>query len=253
MIQESLEMLREEFRKGAAPQVISTSDPHSTTLFLPSIGEIREFPHPYPPRNHSLVTIDGFIEAVQKYGKDGSPTIYVGLSSVVAILDDNIAGHRDSRLTLKLVPSAVFTELERMTAALNQDQMVRMLRTTLSLCEWSKPLRESIEVIKWIRNDAGESNASAGRNSLGREVQAEVSGLKSPIPETLNCTFQPYPTIEGLGRVAAMCNLIVDHAKQTFLLQPQPHAVDKARNDAQNRVRELLCDSLECDIFIGTP
>ena len=253
MIHEALELLRDEFRQGLEPQEIKAGDPHSTTIFLPAAKEIRTFTHAPPPRQHSFVTIEGFVEAVKKYGKDADPTVYVSLAAVVAVLKDDGEGQRDSRITLKLVPSVVFAELERLNTALSQDQMVRLLRTTLSLCEWNKPIRESIEVIKWIRNDEGNSDVSSGRNSLGREVQAAVSGLKSPIPETASCKFLPYPTIDGVAPVEVTCNLIVDHTKQTFLLQPQPHAVDKARNDAQQLMLDVLGEALECDVFIGTP
>lgn len=253
MIHEAIQLLRDEFRQGASPQTLNAGNPHSTTVFLPSLKEVKTFPHVAPPRQHSFVTIEGFVEAVKKYGEGANPTVYVSLAVVVAVLEDDNSGHRDSRITLKLTPSQVFAELERMGTPMKQEQMVRHLRTTLSLCQWNKPIREAIEVIKWIRNDAGNSDVSSGRNSLGREVQAEVSGLKSPIPETVSCTFLPYPTIDGIAPIAVTCNLIVDHTAQTFLLQPQPHAVDKARNDAQGLMLERMAEQLDCDCFIGTP
>ncbi len=251
MIDQALTLLRNEFRQGANPQVISTGDPNSATVFFPSTGKVERFAKPPAPRTHRFVTIPDFVAAVQKYGQ--APSVYVQIDGAQCILVDADEGHRQAVIHLDITPSDVFEELAALGQPMKQEQLVRLLRTKLSLCQWDKDFKASVEIIRFVKNESGGGDLSAGRNSLGREVQAEVSGLKQPIPDKVTCTFLPYPEIDGIAPVSVDCNVIVDHVRAEFILQPQPHAVDAARIRAQNLVKQVLGEELECGIYLGTP
>lgn len=252
MIREAIEYLGDIFRQGDEPKTVETGTRHVKTIFFPSTKETKNVSESFPVRGHSFLTLDSFIKAVEKYG-DAQSTVFVNLTSVVCVLADVDSGYREDKLTLALSLSPVFADLDALKTPVKQDVLTRMLRTAFSQCEWSAPVRESVETIRWIRNESGDSDISAGRNSFGKSVLAEVSGMKTPIPEQATCTFRPYPTLENVGSVCVDCSLIVDQGAQTFLLQPQPMEVEAAKIRARELVRDYLAEHLECDCFIGSP
>ena len=104
-------------------------------------------------------------------------------AAVVAILDDDT---RRDRVTLHLNETALFTFLKTLpkSQGFDQPQMIRLLRTTLANSVGKQEILAAVRKVKFRQLASGETSIQHGNESMGQQIENEVTGA-ADIPDTL--------------------------------------------------------------------
>jgi hypothetical protein len=134
-----------------------------------------------------------------------------------------------------------------------QADFVRLLRITFAGC--LGPAGNLLEIVRKIQfrvNQAGRSEVQHGKASIGKSLEAELTGAGA-LPEEV--VFQ-VPIFESGFQDLEMvgCALEVDPQTETFQLIPYPRSIEEALSVAEERLGAELTASLEgVRVFHGVP
>jgi hypothetical protein len=133
--------------------------------------------------------------------------------------------------------------------------MIRRLRVDLPGAERRTELLSTVRKIKFRQSTSGEDDIQHGKESLGRAIEAQVTG-SGDIPETVVVTGPVYCNHgEREQSYAVGLDLEILPSEQKFRLCPVPDELDKAARDALQGIRDRLNAGLpdETAIFFGSP
>lgn len=249
MIREALELIQETALDAKAAGVAPGVELRNATLLETAEGLVKQ-PHDPPARQHKVRNLDTLSTLVE--GR-ADASVWHADNTVIAILADKDDGHRDDRVTWSLSASAKFQCLTRdaATARSHADFVKFLVQNLRDEFDAAAPgLLGTIRSLKFLTADQQTGNIQQGRESVGRSIDAEVTGAKD-LPETVLIKVRRWASLEYLASVE--CLLVLDTTNRTLALKPLADQLECAENDAQDWLDGQLTDAVKCPVYYGTP
>lgn len=255
MIQEAILHVENSTRSGMKLVPLPIDDPRAK--HFDNRGVPITVPIPFPPRRLTVNTIESFVLAMKEYPSEMKDSLWVQLSSVVGMLDDEHESHRLDRVTLPLSPHSAFKTLAAAGEKwMEQKRIIDLFRHELADCAIDPD--NTLPVLRNLKMEAGsitEGKYDHTSAKLGKTVSAQVTGADT-IPEIVTVEFHPYPALheEIDTSIVVTCTLFVDAAEGKLRLSPQPGELELAEAKARIAVRDTLKKLLpETPAFVGSP
>lgn len=204
------------------------------------------------PRSHVALSLQAIVEFAKK---NDSAAIWYSREKVVCVLDDAV---RRDFVTLDLAFSSqleLLIQLEATRKSYKQAEFIKLLRINLGNCMTNTGnLLDNIRKLKWESGQMVNTNIGHGKASIGRSIQAEVSG-EIPLPDY--CLVST--PIWGNGFVHnanVKCALEVDPPTESFQLIPFPQEIEAAVvSGEENILRHLqtLLEDAGTPLYYGSP
>lgn len=213
------------------PRVVDTKEPGHVFRYADAgTGVMQRIDKEPEPRAHGLTTLESFIELAvavkdQKHGP-ALPVIWLGEAGVELVIDDPT---RRDRATLPLETTPQFQTLEVLKAGvLKQADLVRVLRVSLAGClPQGSGLLGLVRNLKFRNDAAGLGNLQHGRESMGKQIEAEVLGTDA-LPEEVTFHVRVFDLPECRVARPVTCALEIEPHTQTFRLTPLPLQLEEA-------------------------
>ncbi|MDD4888299.1 MAG: hypothetical protein PHU85_00070 [Phycisphaerae bacterium] len=206
---------------------------------------------PAAHRAHRVGSLDDFLRACERWGEHG--TVWHSEANVTLLIDDE---YRRDGVFFPLQFSEQFERLRKLRAEqrLNQVGIIRLLRHDL-VGAVPGDLVPLFRKLDFKRRSDGTTNIQHGRESLGRSVEAEVSGT-ADLPELITADIRVYRSVGIIWKKSVRMTLDVDPANEVFYLCPEPDALEAAIQSTQDDIANTLSAGLVDDpprIFYGEP
>lgn len=286
MIEEAITKVEELAREAELAKVVTVEgDP--TMAYITHNGTLHKHPIPQvPDRKHEVQTLADLAEVVKDHGHvqvthaetaaDGAAvgeqvlaplaTVWHSDGEVVGLLGDEF---RKDRVTMTLITSPVFKRLAELEKAVNhrvpserpanhldQRAFIRLLKFDFDKAGEFGQLIASARELKFTLNQGGESSLQQGRESMGKQVLAEVKGL-AEFPEEFVVTYPVYVNPDLAQTSAAVtCCLEIDVASELFIVTPKPDELLAARQHVHQLIGETLQQLLaqeKVPVYYGKP
>lgn len=248
MLKDALEYLAKRFHDGNKATLLSIPG-DGRKAYVDQAGTVTPYDVPPSPRSHTVDSVEDLIAAAGLW--DNGAVVWINADKVVLVIDD--ADRRDT-VTLPLVKSHQFQTLVRMsnTPQMDQQQLIRLLRIDLPGALSRAELLTTIRQIKFRQSSSGESNVQHGSESLGRSIEAQVTGAND-IPEqvAVSCNVYQNPG-EREFTATVMCDLEIVPTEQKFRFRPLPDELERVTEAAIAGIRERIAQDIE-SVFYGTP
>lgn len=209
------------------------------------------------PRRHVAGSLDTVVTLAKEHAETSalSAVIWYSRKAIVCLLDD--ATRRDQvRFDLQCSKQIETLQvLEGIRKPFKQAELLSLLRVTFAKClDQTGNLVEILRRIKFRQASAGESVVQHGKSSLGRSVEAELTGTGA-LPEYVTLHV-PIWTNLVVGEQSVQCALEPDAATETFQLIPLPGEIENATQRAERVIYERLLDAVgdaPIAVYLGTP
>ena len=260
MLQEFVRTISEQAVKAAGIRVLTIGqEPNHHYLIDKGNGEYEWQTASAEPRAHRPLTLTAFTDYVRRAAEqsDSVPiAVWYSRHQIMALLDDHT---RRDCLTFALSPSPQLETLSGLASSprwLGQAEFIRLLRITLAGCLGpAGNLLALIRQVKFRVNSAGASEVQHQRTSLGKTLEAEMTGV-GELPEEMPLDV-PVFAQAGLVLVERVqCALEVDPQTAKFQLTPLPGELEQAQGRAEASIGRLLADALEgteVAVYCGQP
>jgi hypothetical protein len=206
-----------------------------------------------PQRQHKANDLESLASMIGDYGSVDSAAVFHSGDCVVAILDASSESYRDDKVTWSLSPSEKFTALTRQAPQpRGHAEFVRFLVQTLrdELDASAPGLLGTLRNLKFRSGDEQTGDVKQGRESMGRQIEAEVTGA-GELPETVLIKVRRWASLEYLATVE--CLLVLDVQERKLSLRPLADQLERAENDAQAWLHSQLSGAVEFPVYYGTP
>lgn len=218
--------------------------------------EIRQKPR--RDRDHVLAFISEVVPycqyATEKLG--ATPSIWFnGRRLEIMLRDTEIKGTFGDRATLSLAVTEqieTLLALEESPRKFTQKDFVKLLRLQFASALGTKAdqIIAACRSISFSESQRGSSTIGNGRQSLGRELEAEIRSEAGPIPETIELTLPYYEDPDLQFPVVIRCDLEVNSSDQSFVLTPLSGELRRAIHALSRQVVEIVSKS-GCPVFLG--
>lgn len=251
MLKEALAFLGERFSKSEAARLLAIPG-DGRKAYVDQGGTVTPYDVAPPLRAHRVDSVEDMVGAAQRW--NGKPVLWISGESVVLVPDDN---DRRDRVTLPLVKSAQFARIVALgkSPELEQPDLLRLLRIDLPGVVGRSDLIATVRKIKWRTSAGGEASIAHGNESLGRQIEAEVTGAGN-IPESLLVSCNVYQNSgERDHTFTVALDLEILPHEQKFRLKPLPDEIERVTEEALADIRERLMSGLgeSVEVFYGTP
>jgi hypothetical protein len=213
-------------------------------------------------RPGSIGDLVGFVEWWAKEAPDAKMTLWHHDTAIVLVLDER---DRRDRALYPLTLSRPYLHLQKLDAGdccanlLEHRQLVRLLRVEFAGCVMNADLIPMLNKVDWTKNEAANSRADRGRESLGKSIQAELVQAAT-IPEEIVLEVPVFENRDVCDTIQIRCALEILPQDQRFRLTPFPGQVPAAMATAQDKIHELLDELLhdgelseKIAVFHGVP
>ncbi len=250
MLKEALQFLGETFSKSQGAKLLSVPG-NGRKAYVDQGGTVTPYDVTPPLREHRVNSVADLIAAAEKW--DTAPVVWINGDAVVLITDD--ADRLDS-VTLRLSKSAAFAKLIALNQSpvLDQQALIRVLRIDLQGTINRADLLTAVRNIKFRVSDSGASNIQQGNESLGRTIEAEVTGA-GDIPESVvvSCPVYSNPGERALTFTVG-CDLEIVPADKKFRFRPIPDEIERVTDAALQGIRDRIDEALpDVATFFGSP
>jgi len=255
MLREALEYVFEQSEratdKGKARKLDLPGD--GRTIVVEHNGQMLERKVPPPLRAHTVDSVADLVDAAHRWKSDAGNVIWISSDRLVLVIDD---ADRRETVTMPLVESYVFTRIKRLASnpTIDQASLVRLLRVELRGVARATELLTAVRKIKFRQAESGHSDIQHGNESMGRAVEAEVTGADA-IPDMLVVDTNLYSN-PGLDehKLAIGLDLEIDVKNQKFLLRPIPDEIEKVTAAQLSAIRdEIEVADAAIPLFFGKP
>lgn len=266
----------QEIARRDKPQKLDLAGmpPNHTALYHSTGNRIDVFVPPVGPRSYRAADLADLARLINEFAgrslgeravlgettPDDKPLVFVFVlnGTVHVILDEK--GDRRDRLSLSFKPSDGWNELHTIDGEWQkQAAMVDALRTKIN-GRYSPEIVPLIRKIKFKSDSSGSSEVTTGRVSMGKSIEAAVSGLDGDFPDDVVVELPIYDEfIDEYGnalRFGVSCSLDVNPADQTIRLACKAGQLAKALLDADTKMMQAIAAKVTCQnvkIFRGTP
>jgi hypothetical protein len=205
-----------------------------------------------PPRTHVIHSVDSFVAIAEDFQTraDSKPRIWHGKDAVVLICDDD--DRRDSvRLPLPASePLSWLWNLKRQSEPMNQGELIRVLRLKLGQ---PSDLVAKFRKLDFSAGRTGKANVEHGKESLGREIIAEVNGVDA-LPDVLNVSVRITDVPGANSPQTVRVGLEIDAQREEFYLSPMPGELDAAIDRMHADLHDVLSNALPgLPVYYGSP
>ncbi len=255
MLKDLFDALTQHAEKAMTPVVIHPEgEPDHNYLVAMPDGGMEWFEADPAPRLHNAFDL----ATVARWASQGAkPSPWCSRRGVVLVLDDDT---RRDVVRLDLVESpqlATLRALEERKPAFDQKAFARLLRIDLAGCLASPNLLQSVKQVKFSVLKGLEGEASHGKESIGKTLQAELKGANA-VPEEAEVVLPVWSGQAHPTRYCVRCAVEIDVIGERFQLIPFPGAIEDAFCRAEAALLARLAEELaqnDCDIPVhyGTP
>lgn len=245
---ETLKTLIELAQQAASVRTIGT-DADGRTVILQEQGKLRERATPAPLRSasfHDLESLQAY--AAQQVEQGNQPEIW-HCEEVVSLVLNN----QDRREVLHFplngsVELECLSQFAQQITLLPQSDFIRTLRMTLSAPpELIAPFRR----LDWSSRSTGGAKVEHGRQSLGKELEAQISGI-GELPEEIRLAVPLYRDQGERQQYTIRCLIEIDPIGQRFLLRPASGELEQALQAHQGDIRDrLLAEVDKIPVYYG--
>ncbi|MGD0040327.1 MAG: hypothetical protein ABSE84_07930 [Isosphaeraceae bacterium] len=189
-----------------------------------------------PCRQHAVETVEALASYARKLTTPAAAVVWHDGQEITLVLDD--ADRRDFvKLSLKPAPQFQAAQgLSAMAAPISQEELIALLRHKLGA---PKDLVSVFRSVDFQRTDGAQANLQHGKNTLGKQVNAQLVGADR-VPEEITLTI-PVFTNCGLNTPYPLkLNVDVDVVRCQFRLVVVPGGLD----DLMDRAQEAIAKSL---------
>jgi len=224
-------------------------------------GEREEIILPSPTLSPSLLSVDQ-LATFLKSSTDGgfNPSVWFNGNGVEIVLDDGKDDSRRHRAKVAFRPTREFSFLTGLAdddKAFDPKRFVRVLRTTLRDCLAMDVRDRLIEALSSLRATSSSDTRvemQRGRESIGTEVDSQITSDITKIPEQLTLDIRPINDRALIQTFPVRTALEIDPQRVTFTLIPSRNDLDKAIEGSLDSLAELLAKNVTgIPIFFGTP
>lgn len=260
MLQEAIQTIQElavEGARSAQPRIIQIpGDPRRVYVDVAGTGGWEERRLPPPKRSHLVSTIEDLARlALAAHESDLDPAVWHCAERVQLVFSQSDPW---DLATVPLVKTPQWQTLERHAgrAPLRQREMLSLLRVDLAGCLATPRLIAAVSHVNFRAVAGGESIIQQGRESLGRQIESEVQGVKEQIPERETLRVPLYENVgEREMKWDVECDLEVNASEQVFVLRPLPGQLEEAialhQGDIRQRLEAALGDVVP--VYAGSP
>lgn len=184
---------------------------------------------------------------IKEHSDEGSATF---LSETKAVFVYELTDRRDVAVCdLRLSPQFRWLK-DSSGKAMDQKSFVRLLRIDFRGCLGDSNLLPLVRQLKFTADGAVEGNIQHGRESMGKQITAAVTGADA-IPEDLTLFVPVFENHPFRARVA--CAVETLPHEQAFRLTPFPLEVPVAMDAAMEDVRRVLSGDKLPTVYRGLP
>ncbi len=236
------------------------NDPLGAFAVVKSNGEL-EIRYPNnPPRQHTLKSVDQVAAFVEDASNRLAATtsVWYDRSAVIVLLQDKaIDLDRRAMAKVPLNLSPEFKVLQK-EASTPQERLPKLFinwirQGLIDAIPHVDELLKLLRAIKFNVNESGHSKLSQGRESLGREIEAEALSEIGDIPETIVCEIRVFDDPSIKRRAPVRCNLDVNPRTCEFTFSPLEADLIAAVDEELANIGELIRQGVTCPVFYGTP
>jgi hypothetical protein len=215
-------------------------------------GTLQERPIAPKLRGHAVESVFDLCVAANKWGQLG--TVWINEHGITLVIDDS---DRRESVYLPLNKTQIFNKVEELHQKPKMEQavLVRLLRREFRNSPEATNVLAAVRKVKFRKNESGYSNIQHGEESMGREVEAEVSGA-TDIPDSLVLPLAVYGNPgERENIVSVGFDLEVDVHEQRFVLKPMPDEVQFAIEASLASIKKVIAAAVpkEVTVLYGTP
>ena len=248
MISEALKYLRDLAVAASKPELLL--DESTRKVYLVD-GEKIDVEKDVPDRRHDVETVDEIVALARRFAAEGStkPVVWYSATGVQLVVDDD--GHRIDQANLEFSESAVWQTVQELQKRLWLDQaaFVRLLRIDLASALESAVLHDRVKRLKWQAGNTTDRAVGFGRESLGREIKAEVNA-ESEIPEFVDLSVRVHTNPGEDERWVVHCAVEINAPECKLRLVPLPDEIARVSNlvvaSIAERLRAGLPETVPC-------
>lgn len=249
-IAEAIKFIADLAEQAKRPRTVRNDSEPAHVYWLQQPTGLTRIEAAPPPIAHEFYSIESL--AGHEAAKNGH-SIWYSRTGVTMLFN---AERRDQAC----IQFGVSPQLEKLCgmasapARMDQKAILMFLRVDMAGCYPTHPgLVHTLRAVKWIKKEEGSSATSQGKASLGRSIEAAVTGIDD-IPDEL---YFDLPVFAGYGyRAVVPCVLDATPDDQGFKIRPIAGSIEAAFCHAESMVgddlRTALGDS-KVPVFYGTP
>lgn len=251
-LNEALITIQETAVKAAGAGVVSGVQLRNAKL-IHHDATLVEFKDGLPRRAHHASDLDSLAAIVTDYGDNDNSTVWHQSNSVVAVLDARDESYRDDTVHWALTESTKWNALVKMAPQprIHADFVRFLVQNLRDELDFAAPgLLGILRNLKFRTGDEQAGDVKQGRESMGRQIDAEVSGA-GDLPETVLINVRRWASLEYVATVE--CLLVLDVQERKLSLRPLADQLEIAENGAQGWLHAQLTQAVQCPVYFGTP
>jgi hypothetical protein len=220
----------------------------------------RAEPPPRQSRLTSLGAIEDYLKLISEHELSKQPAIYYNAELITILLDESDESRRDESCVIELERSPECAVVDGLAASeqwIDQRALIRLLRVKLAGClgESGDELIRLLRTIEFGEASQGRGNLQHGKESLGREVEAEIRASAGELPEKIVLQLRVFsdPVLRDCLQ-PVWCALDIKPREGTFNLCPLPGELQLAEGRTLDVIGNLLRDAAgTIPVIAGTP
>lgn len=246
MIREAFEFLRDLSAKAVEPKAVY-EDALEKVFFVD--GSKTSIVKAHPDRRHNVETLDDVIALASRFASEYKPAVWYSSTGVQLVVDDD--AYRADTATLEFSETAVWQTVRELQkrAWLDQAAFVRLLRIDLASAIEPFVLLDRVKRLKWQAGSTTDRTVGFGRESLGRDIKAEVNA-ESEIPEAVELGVRVHANPGEDVRRVIRCAVEINAPEAKLRLVPFPDEISRIENlvvqHIAERLRAGLPESVPC-------
>lgn len=251
MLAEAIERIRALGEEAAGFFELPQTDPRIHRVLIN--GAVESFEVAPEFREHDVDTLEDLI-AWAESGMCDNPVVWHGRSRVVLLLDDT---DREDRVQFSLdysEPFKAIIALAEKRPKMEQRAVIQLLRVDLGLQD--PELIGRFRALDWSDDRQTRGQVHHGKESLGREINAELMGANG-LPEEITAEVPLYRNQGERAQYPITLIVDVDPVNQRIALVPRPNQLDEVLATHQAWIRQRLLTALEdgtdVRIYAGSP
>jgi hypothetical protein len=211
-----------------------------------------------PDRRHKLLSIEE-LSAYIEYAKgtlQATPVVYYSPDGIAVVLNDGTESLRADTATIELKPTKAHTTLKQSADKwLQQKDFIRLLRISLADClgEDGAQLVKVLRLVNFKGGSSGFGKVEHGRESMGKDIEDEVTSDAGPIPEQVTLLVRLYEDRGLQTRFPVRCAVEINSREALFNLSPLAGSIEAAVDEQMSAIGSLIDQATDCPVFYGTP
>lgn len=245
MLQEGIREFERIVHQGNMVQLLPVDREPPHVYYLRIGDELRRCEAEPPPRQHTTTSLESLANIAMQFATESNDVaVWYGRQGIVALLDDTT---RRDRVTLHLRPSKqmeVLTMWDRNVTWLDQWKLFETMRICFGHYINTPGIIDSIRRLRFRLTSTGEKTIEHGRQSIGKSLEAELTGVKD-IPEEISFTV---PAFDG-GALGVYCHITtvvqVNPEAEKIALIPEAGAIERSWLRVENEIGGLLLELIK--------